>query len=265
MDEHEHPVAIHQLNGISFDFNGSPHFHEFAVQYSVGSAEALHEGTIAAWDDVGGLVNINMSEFSGAGSGETLRQKIWAIALGGGYAMILGMDIASTSITDLEICGRLVGFMQVTRFHKTSPHDELAAGNTDYVLAAPGEAYIAYADAGESLALSVLAGTYAVRWYDPVSGCWYSDGTQTIEEGEQTFWKPAGIGDEAVLYLVTPDGGPDETPPTAPANLEATAVSDSQIDLTWAPADDPESGILEYKVYRAAGRPLPGSHLRPRA
>jgi hypothetical protein len=250
MDEHEHPVAIHQLNGTSFDFNGSPHLHEFAVQYNVGSAQELHAGTLAAWNNVGGLVNVNMSEFSGAGSGETLRKKIWAIALGGGYSMILGMDIDSTPLSDLEICGRLVRFMEATRFHKMSPHDELARGNTDYVLAAPGETYIAYADAGGSLALSIMAGTYAVRWYDPVTGNWYNEGTQTLDEGEQSFPKPGGMGDEAALYLVVPGAGPDETPPTAPTNLQAMPISDTQIDLTWIEADDPESGILEYKIYR---------------
>ena len=249
MDEYEHPVAIHQNNSTAFDFNGSPHFHQFAVQYNVGTAEQLHAGTIAAWNNVGGLVNVNISEFSNAGSGQTLRKKIWAIALGGGYSMILGMDIASTPPSDLETCGRLVRFMEATRFHKTSPHDELARGDTDYVLAAPGEVYIAYADAGDNLGLSVLAETYAVRWYDPVTGDWYDDGTQTLEAGDQTFTKPAGIGDEAALYLVTP-GGPDETPPTAPTGLEATPISDTQIDLTWEEADDPESGISEYKVYR---------------
>ncbi len=42
----------------------------------------------------------------------------------------------------------------------------------------------------------------------------------------------------------------DSTPPSTPADLSATAVSDSQIDLSWSPASDPESGISYYNIYR---------------
>jgi fibronectin type 3 domain-containing protein len=42
----------------------------------------------------------------------------------------------------------------------------------------------------------------------------------------------------------------DGTPPTAPPELSATAVSASAIDLSWAAAGDPESGIQSYHVYR---------------
>jgi len=41
----------------------------------------------------------------------------------------------------------------------------------------------------------------------------------------------------------------DSTAPTAPANLKATAVSASQIDLTWDAATD-DVGVTGYKVYR---------------
>ena len=43
---------------------------------------------------------------------------------------------------------------------------------------------------------------------------------------------------------------PDDTPPTAPSNLNASAVGKSQIDLSWDEASDGESGINSYKVYR---------------
>lgn len=42
----------------------------------------------------------------------------------------------------------------------------------------------------------------------------------------------------------------DDTPPTIPLNLLATPVSESQIDLTWEAASDPESGVSSYKIYR---------------
>lgn len=42
----------------------------------------------------------------------------------------------------------------------------------------------------------------------------------------------------------------DPTPPTAPSELTATAVSPARIDLAWSAADDPQSGIAQYRVYR---------------
>ena len=45
-------------------------------------------------------------------------------------------------------------------------------------------------------------------------------------------------------------GSIDSTLPSVPTGLSATAASESQIDLTWAPAGDPESGIASYNIYR---------------
>jgi hypothetical protein len=42
----------------------------------------------------------------------------------------------------------------------------------------------------------------------------------------------------------------DGTSPSVPTGLTASAVSASQIDLTWSPSSDSESGISHYVVYR---------------
>ncbi|MFQ6030187.1 MAG: LamG-like jellyroll fold domain-containing protein, partial [Dehalococcoidia bacterium] len=42
----------------------------------------------------------------------------------------------------------------------------------------------------------------------------------------------------------------DDTPPTAPDGLTGAAASDSQIDLSWNAASDPDSDIASYNVYR---------------
>ena len=46
---------------------------------------------------------------------------------------------------------------------------------------------------------------------------------------------------------------PDTTAPTTPTGLSAATVSQSQIDLTWTAATDPESGVSSYNVYRDSG------------
>lgn len=52
-------------------------------------------------------------------------------------------------------------------------------------------------------------------------------------------------------HIVTQNiqNAPDVTPPTAPTNLLATAVSTSQINLTWDASTD-AFGIIGYRVYR---------------
>lgn len=42
----------------------------------------------------------------------------------------------------------------------------------------------------------------------------------------------------------------DGTGPTTPTDLTATAVGADRIDLGWSPAEDPESGIASYKIFR---------------
>ena len=56
------------------------------------------------------------------------------------------MNIDVTPVADLEICGTLRNFMEATRFNRCAPHDELGAGDTRWVLAAPGDTYIAYSE-----------------------------------------------------------------------------------------------------------------------
>jgi len=42
----------------------------------------------------------------------------------------------------------------------------------------------------------------------------------------------------------------DPTPPSAATDLAAVGASPSQVDLTWTAADDPDSGIDHYNIYR---------------
>src|SRR5439155_586393 len=46
---------------------------------------------------------------------------------------------------------------------------------------------------------------------------------------------------------------PDTTPPTVPAGLTATAVSSSQINLSWAASSD-TVGVSGYRVYRSGAQ-----------
>lgn len=210
-DGRGHPIAVHQLSGLEFDFEGDPHVDQFAIQYNQRSAAALHRGLVELWQRADGRYNLNLSEANGAARGEELhhgtgaeaRRRNWAAAMAGAYVMAIGWDIASTPVEDLEGCGRLVEFMEATPLERMSPHDELAAASTDYVLAAPGEGWVLYAaDAPGGLGVRDLpAGTYDLTWLDIPSGR-RVERTGVEEPGGTAVWeRPAGVGPEAAVFV----------------------------------------------------------------
>lgn len=202
-DDHDHPIAVHKLDGLSFsEFADDPNIDQFAIQYSEISSTRLHNGMVSAWNNANGRYNLNMSEAALWGSGAIAREKAWAVALGGAYVMVLGMDIANTAISDLEDLGRLRYFMESTNFNEMSPRDDLASADTSYVLAAPGTSYIAYGGGGVStLGLTMVAGIYDLRWFDPVSGVTIEQASISVQDGVSSFVKPSGIGNEVALYI----------------------------------------------------------------
>jgi hypothetical protein len=68
-------------------------------------------------------------------------------------------------------------------------------------------------------------------------GTWYLDDLKIVY----------GEGD-----LIGLDGTGDPTPPSTPTNLTATAVSSSQINLSWTSSTD-NVGVTGYKIYRCFG------------
>jgi hypothetical protein len=208
-DEHHHVIAVHKRHGLDFsEFTNDPNIGQFAIQYNEGTAPALHKGMVIAWKNASGKYNINMSEAANHGTGETARKKSWAIAMGGAYVMIVGMDIANTPINDLKDCGRLVEFMQSTDFTRMAPHDELSYEGADYVLALPGDSYIAYASnlSGKIGLRGLVSGLYDFLWYDPINGASVRQANVSIAAGNQAWQRPTHIGREVAVHIrrITP-------------------------------------------------------------
>ena len=204
VDDHHHVIAVHNGNGVDFSaFADDPSIDQFAVQYNVDSAGELHRGMVTAWEKAAGRYNLNMSEAGEFGTGAEARRKMWACAMGGAYVMVLGMDIASTPFSDLEDCGRLVRFMESTDFNTMAPHDDLRYASTQYVLASPGEGYIAYThDSNADVGLrGMRAGTYAFRWLDCVTGESVVQPAVAVSEGDQKWPRPRGLGSEVAVYI----------------------------------------------------------------
>ncbi|NLN93206.1 MAG: DUF4038 domain-containing protein [Candidatus Hydrogenedens sp.] len=202
-DDYQHPVAVHQNHGTSFDFSEDPRIDQFAMQYNAKSPEELHDAAVVAWHDSGGKKNINLSEFQPRPTGEALRKTVWSIVFGGAYSMILFMDIENTTEEDLRICGDLVSFMESVRFHETAPADDLARGTSRYVLAKPGLLYLVYQEKGNQPGLLLEEGCYALHWYDIARKEWIHAGKECYPSGEHYFEKPDRTGDQCVLYLVS--------------------------------------------------------------
>ena len=203
-DEYNHVIAVHQLTGLDFDFANDKAVGQFAIQYK-GTAEELHKGMAEAWEKSAGRYNLNMSEAAEHGTGITARKKNWACAMGGAYVMVLGMDIESTPVSELNDCGNLVKFFKsIDDLNKMAPHDELAYEETEYILANPGESYIAYSSIfSEKIGIKNMnSGVYSFRWYDIINDTVIEQKNVHVASGNNSWRKPPGItGREAVVYV----------------------------------------------------------------
>lgn len=206
-DKHRHVIAVHKNESLTFDeFTDDAAIGQFAVQYNKGTAEALHDGICAAWRNTGGRCNLNMAEAGEFGFGPAAREKCWACAMAGAYVMALDWSFNTPdapSAADLNACGYLVRFFQSTNVNEMAPHDELRASGTQYLLAAPGFAYIAYASKPvTSLGVKDMpAGTYSLNWFDPATGKSDTHAWVAIEPGEQHWACPPGFDGPVALYL----------------------------------------------------------------
>jgi len=73
--------------------------------------------------------------------------------------------------------------------------------------------------------------------------------TVILDEDTNTWFMYYRGVDEYGLKLA-PAGPVDKTPPTAPNNVTAQPISDRQVLLSWNPATDPQTGIVQYKIFR---------------
>jgi hypothetical protein len=117
--------------------------------------------------------------------------------------MVLGWDIETTAVSDLEDCGRLVSFMESTNFNTMEPRDDLAFGGTEYVLANPADTFILYASnlSGDLGVRSIDAGTYDLRWFDVTDGTTVDQDGVSVSVGDQTWAKPGTIGSELAVWI----------------------------------------------------------------
>ncbi|MCL7488834.1 MAG: hypothetical protein M8357_11760 [Desulfobulbaceae bacterium] len=216
-DDNRHPVANHQLNGITFDHADDPNIDQFAIQYNDTTIDGLHNGMINAWANAAGRYSINMSESMdhGCGTRAEVRRKNWACSMAGSYVMVIRMDGTSAYNDKMTDCTTLAEFFESTNFNTMSPHDEL--GNTGtWVMADPGKSYIAYRSSAGNFTISgMAAGSYFLSWLDTVSGAKVEE-TRYATSGINTFFRPAGISVEAAVWITKITNISDFSPNVSP-------------------------------------------------
>ena len=267
-DDHAHPIAIHQATGDNtMDFPNDPNIDQFAQQSNATTPTGLHTAVLTAFNDAAGRFNVNMAEDLSAhkddlllGRRQPCRKRNWATAMAGGYFMVLGAWETTTGgavppAAWLADWGRQVSFFESTNFNEMMPRDDLRFGGTTYVLAKPGESYIAYAPAlAGSLGLKgMTAGTYDLRWLDAATGTMVSQTGVIVGQGDQTWVKPATIGAELALYIRRQGVAP---PPPPPQAVVSSALIDADLDVDIGPLQNGDTLNLST---------LPTRHLNVRA
>jgi len=216
-DDRKHVIAVHQLTGLNFLFQNDKNIDQFAIQLGDRNrtVDSIYNSTLNAWQNSKNRYNLNVAEIYDHFATELffkirikrseshIRQVNWAAAMAGAYVMIYTWNEPILNREILYQCGYLRKFFESTNFNEMAPHDELRYGGTEYVLAQPGESYIAYtSNLSSNIGLkSMSSGTYRFKWYDVTNGNTIIQDNVNLNAGDQTWNKPKGIGKEIAVYV----------------------------------------------------------------
>jgi hypothetical protein len=144
-----------------------------------------------------------------ARSADTRRRLAWEMSMAGGYqttgeradepgqgGWITGLG--NERMTMLDGYRRMVEFFTAFDWWRCDPTDGVA-DNGALVLAEPGKVYAVYLPKGGRSAVTLPAGAWAARWYDPRAGAW---GEPRPAAGGR--WEAAAPGADDWAVLVRP-------------------------------------------------------------
>lgn len=69
-------------------------------------------------------------------------------------------------------------------------------------------------------------------------------------DAERNTWFLYYRDNDRYGVMLAPFGAPDSSPPTVPENIVSTSPNIQSVDLSWQPAEDPDTGIVQYRIYR---------------
>jgi len=198
-DPHDHIIGNHHHSGMTFkSWKQDGYLNHYAMQLEA-DVDTVHSKAVETFKKSKKRYQTIYSENT---KGEPTARYAWRCAMGGLMPMLLEMDVASTPIEELNRCRILQDFFERTDFNTMSPHDELAIGERQWVLANPGESYIAYSEnLSENMHIrNISPGNYQVEWIDCASGILIRE-RKKITASDEPFTKPKLIGKWGALWI----------------------------------------------------------------
>jgi len=189
-----------------FDHQNSTNLRFFSLQDNVSVTPAQFNTSMntARTDAEANDYIVGFNEGINHGSGASARQIDWALFMGGAATVMRYPETAETAtVSDMNDMQRLVDFAEATTFYTMSPDNSLINTGTEYVLANPGNDYIAYAinlttDMGIT---GMTAGTYDLLWQSCDTSYQETQVGVTVTAGTNTFTKPAAVSVECAVWL----------------------------------------------------------------
>lgn len=195
-------------NGVTADdYRGDPHIQLVTWLHFVPHGDDFqkqHEEYLRFYrGDAANFIVLKNETFHHPKRGDRSRKYLWACAMTGMHCLEAYHHADTSSLETLADHGRLRRFMEQTEFYRMQSQDELAAADTTWVLADPGNSYVAYALSCENeMGIRDLqAGRYDLLWYDTVTGEQVRQSAIELPAGTSSFRKPAGWGEQLAIYL----------------------------------------------------------------
>jgi hypothetical protein len=208
-DPYDHPVTVHTNYGAALtryaNFYGHPtleatsiqgdgsSYNSWAIQIRQLSAQAGRKWAVYG-DEQGPAVNSSMNNLD-----QLRKQALWGNYMGGGagvewywgYQGTFG-DIQSEDWTVAEPLWNMTKyamdfFQTYLPFAEMEPDNSLTSSTSDYCFYKAGQVYAVYLPSGGTTDISLPAGSYTVKWYNPRSGGALQDGSVTAIEGPGSF------------------------------------------------------------------------------
>ena len=217
-DNHHHPIVqsfvVHNDPEGDFpedgvtpgEYVGDPHIRVATWLHFVPHGEDIekqHAEYLSYYKhDADRFIMMKNETFHHPKKGPLSRRYMWSCAMTGMHCLEAYHHADDTPLEILREDGYINQFLERHPIHTMYPHDGLASGSTNWVLANPGHSYIAYAyDCTGAMGVKeITPGEYQFIWLDTVNGKSEQQRVSVLQ-GDQTWQRPTTLGKEIALSI----------------------------------------------------------------